>query len=306
MLDITSVMGLQGTLFMMMLLGVIAGKAGLISEEGRKGLSNVLIYIISPCNIIESFRQEISGELLRMSAQILLISTVLQLFYLWINRFLYRSYSPKQQAVLKYATICSNGNFIGIPVAGGLFGSRGVLFAALTLLPVRINIWTSGIALFTNEGKQKGMLRKILLHPCILAIFVGFALMLTQTYPPEPIWKVIEGVGDCITPMAMVLVGSIIAQMEWRKWLDKTALYYSFLRLLGIPLVVFAVLWLLRVDALVLGVSVVLAGMPAASLTAVFAAKYDSDVELASKCIVVSTLLSIVTVPILCMVFRWV
>lgn len=280
--------------------GWIAGRKGIISRESRKGLSDILIYIVSPCNIMESFRQNITGELMRQSVVVLVIAACLQFFYLGLNCFLYRRYAPKQQAVLKYATICSNGNFIGIPVINGIFGSKGVLFAALTLLPVRINIWTAGIALFSQAQDKKETMRKILLHPCILSIFAGFLMMLANTYPPEPVWNVISSVSKCMTPLAMLLVGSIIADADWRKMIDKTTLYYSTLRLLAIPLVVLVFLRLCRVDSFLTGVSVVLAGMPAASLTAVFAEKYDSDVELASKCIVVSTLLSVATVPLLC------
>ena len=304
MLDFSSVIGLQGTLFLMMLLGILAAKAKLISAESRKGLSNILIYLISPCNIVESFRQQVTMRLLEQSMLVLVISFGLQVFYLFINRFLYRRFPERQQPVLKYATICSNGNFIGIPVIGEIFGTQGVLFAALTLLPVRINIWTSGIALFSQKREKREMARKILLHPCILALFFGFFMMLLQIYPPEPVWKVIESVGDCITPMAMVLVGSIIAEVDWKKLIDKTTVYYSILRLLLIPIVVWIVLRLLGIDSFITDVSVVLAGMPAASLTAVLAEKYDGDVELASRCIVVSTLLSVITVPLLCMLLN--
>lgn len=304
MLDFSSVIGLQGTLFIMMLLGMFAAKAKLISAESRKGLSNILIYIISPCNIVESFKQRLTMSLLHQSILVLAISFGLQVFYLLLNKVLYRRFPERQQPVLKYATICSNGNFIGIPVVGGIFGSQGVLFAALTLLPVRINIWTSGIALFSAGQEKKEMLKKNLLHPCILSIFAGFFMMLVNIYPPEPIWNVITSVGDCITPMAMVLVGSIIADVDWKKLIDKTTVYYSALRLLLIPIVVMLVLRLIGIDAFITNVSVVLAGMPAASLTAVLAEKYDGDVELASRCIVVSTLLSVVTVPLLCMILN--
>lgn len=300
MVDLEAVLGLQGSLFLMMFWGWIAGRKRLLSGECRKGLSDILIYIVSPCNIIESFWQDMTGELMRQSALVLVIAAGLQFFYLGLNCVLYRKYPPKQQAILKYATICSNGNFIGIPVVNGIFGSRGVLFAALTLLPVRINIWTTGIALFSQEQDKEETIKKILLHPCILSIFAGFFMMLAQVYPPKPVWNVIASVSKCMTPLAMLLVGSIISEADWRKLMDQTTLYYSMLRLLAIPLVVLAVLRICRIDSFLMGVSVVLAGMPAASLTAVFAEKYGSDVELASKCIVVSTLLSVVTVPLLC------
>ena len=166
---------------------------------------------------------------MRQSVVVLVIAACLQFFYLGLNCFLYRRYAPKQQAVLKYATICSNGNFIGIPVINGIFGSKGVLFAALTLLPVRINIWTAGIALFSQAQDKKETMRKILLHPCILSIFAGFLMMLANTYPPEPVWNVISSVSKCMTPLAMLLVGSIIADADWRKMIDKTTfcIYYK-------------------------------------------------------------------------------
>ncbi|MGN1230951.1 MAG: AEC family transporter, partial [Anaerotignum sp.] len=85
MLDFSSVVGLQGTLFLMMLMGTAAAKAKLISAESRKGLSNILIYLISPCNIIASFRQQVTMSLLRQSMLVLAISFGLQVFYLCIN-----------------------------------------------------------------------------------------------------------------------------------------------------------------------------------------------------------------------------
>lgn len=137
-------------------------------------------------------------------------------------------------------------------------------------------------------------------HPCIISVVIGFFLMIAQLRLPGFLELAVSKMADANTGLAMVLVGSILAEIPVRKLADRQALYYSLIRLFFVPLLVFLGCKCFRVDAFVTGVSVVLSGMPAASVTAVLAAKYGKDETFATKCVVLSTLLSILTVPLWC------
>ena len=138
-------------------------------------------------------------------------------------------------------------------------------------------------------------------HPCIIAVIIGVFLLITQMPLPGFVDLSLKHLGSANTPLALLLVGSILAGVPLRALPEKKTLYYCFVRLFLIPLLVFLLCYAAKIDAAAAGVSVVLSGMPAASTTAVMAAKYCKDEVFATKCVVLSTLLSMITVPIWCL-----
>ena len=123
--------------------------------------------------------------------------------------------------------------------------------------------------------------------------------MLTGITIPSPILRTLSYLSGCMLPVSILIIGSILAGVNIRTIFTKLTLYYSGLRLLAIPLVTLLICRMLGTPELVTGVSVLLAGMPAGSTTAILAEKYDGDAVYASGCIFVSTLLSLVTIPAL-------
>ena len=137
--------------------------------------------------------------------------------------------------------------------------------------------------------------------PCILSVLIGFLLMVTQIRLPEVLNVTIKTVAGANTFLAMALVGLILSKVKLTELVERDTIYYAFIRLVFIPLLVYIGCRLASVDDLVTGVSVVLAAMPAASVTAVMASKYKKDEAFATKCVVFTTLLSLVTVPVWCL-----
>ena len=162
-------------------------------------------------------------------------------------------------------------------------------------------MWTAGLTLFTQIDKKKA-LKSMITHPCVIAVFAGFVLMLSQISFPAFITGTISSISKCTSAVSMIVIGSVLAEIEWKKVLDKEVLYFSFLRLVGYPLLVFATLKLLNVSGLITGLSVLMTGMPAGATTAVLAEQYGCDSKLAARLILVSTLLSIITIPLLCLI----
>jgi len=148
-------------------------------------------------------------------------------------------------------------------------------------------------------------LKKTFTQPAILATLVGLVLLFTQWRLPGVLSLTVEKLADANTGLAMIIVGSILAKMEMRTLMEKTVCLYTVVRLFLIPGLVWLGCTWAGVDSLTTQLSVVLAGMPAACNTALLAEKYDGDSVFASKCVVLSTLLSMATIPLWCVLMNF-
>ncbi len=200
---------------------------------------------------------------------------------------------------MQYATICSNSGTMGTPVADGLFGPEGVFLSAIFLIPLRIAMWTLGIAFFTGK-REKGLLRRILIHPCIAAVLAGTVLMLTQLPLPVLVTDCLSTVGSCNAALSMILIGSIMSRMDLRLLWHRDTLFYSAVRLVLLPAGVLLACLALKLPPMVRNVSVILTAMPAGSTTSILALQYGGDAPFASACTALTTVLSLAAVPLWC------
>lgn len=289
-------------LLIMLVVGLIARKTGTITESGKKSITDLIINIILPCNIIYSFMIEFSYSIFISCGVVLLISIFIQVMCTAISKFCYNKVGEGKKEVLQYATVCSNAGFMGNPIAESVFGSMGLLYASIYLIPLRIVMWSAGVSYFTHTTDKKALIKRVATHPCIVAVYIGLFLMITQIQLPAFVTKTVSTIGSSTTAMSMFIIGSILAEVNVKTLISKVTLLYSGLRLIIIPLVVFAGCMIFKVNPLLMGVSVVLAGMPAGTTTAILAAKYGGDEQFATKCVVLSTVLSLITIPIWCTV----
>ena len=291
-----AIIQLQLQIFLLVAIGYLLSKLGMLVLVTRKQLTDLVIYVILPCNIVESFQVDLTHDLLISAGIVLVLGFAAQGLYALLNLFLYRRFDARRQINLKYGTICSNAGFMGLPLSLSIFGPTGLMYASVALLPIRLFMWSAGLSLYTSTTKKQ-VLKTLATHPCIIAVFVGFALMLSGLQLPAFLNDTIDSLGNCCTALSMVVIGAILSDVDPRTVLEPAVLYYVVIRLIAIPAFLFGVLWLLKVDALVTGIIVILSAMPAGSTTAMLAQKYDQDPEFASKMVFISTLLSLVTLP---------
>ena len=279
---------LQLMMFALIIIGLILKKTKVIGKEGQKSMTNLVIDLILPCNIIFSFMIKFSSKIAQDFMVILIISILIQVFCVILKR----------KKCLRYATICSNAGFLGNPIAQGVYGMMGLTLASIYLIPQRIMMWSEGVSVFTEAPTKKEMLKKIFSHPCIIACEIGVVLMLTGWRPPHFLQETITSISNCNTAMSMLVIGMILADADPRTLVDKDVLFYSVIRLIIIPFCVFIPCWMLHIDSLVKGVSVLLAAMPAGATTTILASKYDCEEEFSVKLVVFSTAASLLTTPI--------
>ncbi len=289
----SEVLNLQALLFLLIGIGFLIRKIGIVSAEGQKALNNLVLNVVLPCNILRAFTSSTTEGMMTEFGEVLLVSFGLQIFVYFYGKLVFRKAAEEKKASLIYATICSNAGFLGNPVAEELYGASGLMIANIYLIPQRIAMWSLGLAVFTGKSDIKKTVKTVLTHPCIISCAIGIVLMLLELQLPTPIAGTVGAVANCNTALSMMIIGMILAGCDLRTVFDRDALIYSLHRLVIIPAVVYAVCLLLPFTAEVRGVSVILAAMPAGATTSILASKYGRSPEFATKMVVLSTLLSL-------------
>ena len=293
----------QALMFVYMLVGVVIVRAGILKPEGRSSFIGLLINVTLPCMILNAFMQDAGLEALIVGGRMLLISAACTLSSWGLGRLLWRNRPPLRRAALEFATMFSNAGNAGLPIVSLVFGEQGVLYASFFLIPIRVLMWTVGISLFVQQDAAQSKWKALLMNPSLVAVFIGMPLMLTGLRPPAFVSTAISSIGAMTGPLSMMIIGASLAGARPRDMLDADAWLLSGLRLIALPLITMAVLRLMNVDTLSWQVAVTLTAMPAASNTAILSEMYGCDYTFAARCVVVSTVLSLATVPLLALLY---
>ena len=291
---------LEAMMFLMITLGVICVKTGLLTETGQREITDIVIYVVFPCYILDCFIKNIGAFSGASMFNIIFASAALQLLTIFLSSVLYRRTEPGRRTILRYTLIVSNSGFLGFPLVGSVFGPEGLIFASIFLIFQRINNFSYALSLFT-AAEKKGLIRRTLTHPCIFVTFIGTAIMLLEWAPPALLCKTLSSIGACSTPMSMMMIGAVLAAAKGGNPADRLTAGYTLWRLILIPGIIFLLCRALQMDQIVTGTSVLLAGMPAGTLSVMLGKKYNADAAFASRLVIVTTILSLITIPMWCM-----
>lgn len=286
----------------MMLIGAWLKKRGIIDDNGKKCLTDLCVNMVIPCNIFKSCLIEFNMGIFKSCAMLLLSAVLLQLLCLTLNRFIFNRYPSQQKKVLQYCTIVPMSGFLGNPIAEGIYDELGVLYTSIFLIPMRVVMWSVGTTYFVADAQvdKKKVLKNVATHPCLVAIYLGLFFMVTQIQLPSVITETVRYIGSCNSALTMFIVGTILADVKLTTIFNKDTLSFSVFRLAILPAVALGLGRLLGLDSVSLGVSVLMTGMPAGATAAIFAARYKSDAPFATKCVVMTTLVSMLTLPLWC------
>lgn len=289
-----------GTFFLIMVAGVLAGRFRMIDEHTNKQLSKLLIYVTMPLMLISSFQEmEYSPANLERLGYVLLISMVIYIATMLIGTLIYRRVEPQKRSILRFALVFNNVGYMGFPLLNGLFGPEAVFYASVYIIPFNIFLWTYGLMQFCRD-QDGSHLKNAFVNPGMIAIFIGIILYLTSIRLPVPVLSAVDMLGDMTGPLGMLIIGVLLARSRFRDLFSGWVMYVaSILRVLVLPLAVYAALYLLHIDKLLTTVIVILSAMPVAVNSAVFAELYDGDAHLASRTVVFSTLAAMATIPLL-------
>lgn len=285
-------------ILILILVGYFTVKKGMFTKESLGSITSFLLYIVTPCLIVSSFLSAESGKL---DGWTLLLAVVLPalsiVISIAVSYLFFRREPLGRRRVLRFSTVFCNVGFMGIPLVEGIVGSEGVLYGSFFIAVFNIFCWTYG---YVMMGGGKVRLKALLLNPGVIGIVIGLPLYLLDVPVPALFVEPVELISALNTPLAMIVVGGYIAQVKLRAFVSDLAVYkMAVLRLVVAPLLYLALVWLLRPDETLLMSTVIQAATPVAANCVLFAVQYDSDAELASKSVAVSTALSVVTIPLL-------
>ncbi|GEO75281.1 putative malate transport protein (putative) [Levilactobacillus namurensis DSM 19117] len=285
-------------MFGLMLIGVLINKCHLMHAQTANDLTNILLYVVSPCLIINAFEQPFSGS--RMH-QFLLAALATLLWYLVVTGLAWAIFGhlkdPNLRRITQYGSIYSNAGFMGIPLISALFGSTGVFYAVVALAGFNLFSWTLGVRLFHNQTSHQ--VRQVLLNPNIIAIAVGLLLFLTSWHLPTTLNRIVQAVGSVNTPLSMIVIGNSLAQIHLSRqmlnpWLGLTLL----LRNLLFPLIGAGLLTLLGVSGIAYTTTLIMIACPVAGIVVLFTLQIHADAAPAIAVMSLSTVLSLVTIPL--------
>ena len=280
---------------LLMAVGILLSRRGFLSPQGTKDLGAILLRIIIPCVIVKSYITTYSRERLlelALSAGLALVAFILAM------GIAYLVYG-KRRRIENFAAAFCNAGFIGIPLAQAVIGDEGVFYMAASVALLNLFQWTYGVYIMTDR-RDSISAKTIAKNPVVIAIVVGIALFLSRLPVPGIVTSTLGYIAGMNTPVAMILMGTYMAKLPWRKLLDKRAYGCVLLRLVLIPAAVLAVFWVLPISNQNVALAAYLAAAtPVGANICVFAQQYDCDYEFSVVTVCLSTVLSIVTVPLM-------
>lgn len=292
-------MTLQLELLLVMVIGYLLKKKNIISKEQQKGLSEILINVILPATIIKSFisNVNVTADIFSNSIIMILTCLIIQISLVFILPLLFKKYPDKVKPVMEYGLLVSNSSFVGLPVIDYIYGSKAVMYASIYLIPMRFTMWTIGLSWFAK--KEKYDLKKMLLHPCILSVFIGILLMISNIKLPLFISETVSLISSSSNCISMLAIGAVLAECDLKNIFDLPTIIFTALRLIILPLSVYLVMTVLNINNLLVSIAVLLTAMPCGCTCPILAQKYNCDYKFATKLVFVSSVLSTITIPCL-------
>ena len=286
-------------MFALMLLGLLLSRRGMITEQGSRDLSNVLLYAVIPCVILRSYMSEFSMDKLRamgISAVIAVIAFIASIGVAYLT-------CGTRHRIENFAVAFGNAGFIGIPLVTAVFGAEAAFYVVSYSTLVNLLQWTYGIVIISGK-KETINLKMVFVNPVFISMVIGLILFVTQPTLPSVVTGTIGYIADANTALAMIILGFYLSKVRLRDLFASARLYIvSAVRLLVVPAVTVLIFLLFPfARGEITLITLIAAATPVASSTAIFAQKFDQDYRQAVSYVCLSTILSVATLPLVMLV----
>lgn len=281
-------------------IGILMTKKGWLKESGFHSLSILLTTFSLPCAVFNSFQMPFSEKVLKLIMNSLGVAIIFFAGLFILSYFFCKVIRLSQTYFSTWLGCCSFSSilFIGIPIVNALFGQVGLII--LVSFNTIGNLFFFGFGESVFSGKLDISIRKIILTPAILAAMLGMLLFLLKIELPPVVITPIQKIGDMTTPVAMIINGCLLSEkLSIKLFLNRDSWLFCFLRLIIIPLILISIFKVFISNPLLLSIVSLVSCMPSGSVNSVYAEKYAAQGSIASEFIVMSTLLSIFTIPVI-------
>lgn len=296
-------------LYMMTVIGFLSRRGKILNSHANGVITQLILYITLPALILYSLNTNFTMELMQDFLWLVMMSIFILSVSVFIGAWLRRKASIplSQKSVYESLIIFGNQGFIGFAISYILLGEQGIIYVTFFNICYLILIWTYGIYLFTKNDKSV-VWKRLLINPGILSTLIGLGLLFLPFSWPSPMLNTFETVGKMTVPLSMILIGSMLGEIRWQVFKKYSRNIYIWVaacfRLLIIPSFLFFFIFL-NVSYSLIIIAVLTSAMPSATTTSIYAQKFGGDTAFASFGVLLSTLLCLITIPMLYSLLHW-
>ena len=293
-----------GAIGLILVLGFLLGKKKLISTETNKQITNLLLTVFMPASLFVAFPSEYSAESLNLFfaglvAGFLIMLTLIILSKIIFNRWWFKGGLRFES---QFALIFNNATFLGYPIVVNTFGPSGIIAYCGFIIAFNIALFSYGIWLFEHKITLK-LFKSIITNPNIIAVLLGMVLFLANIHLPSFITDAVSFVGGATTPLSIICIGFMLSHADFKAILGKWRLVLvAIVQLILGPVITYFLLVALKFPSEVISVCTLIQALPTATSLGLFATKYGGNNIESSELVAISTLLSVVTMPIMVLI----
>lgn len=287
------------SMLLIMLIGVACYKLKMIDDHANKRLSRILLEIVNPLVIFLSYQRDFDMSLFYGLLWSIALALLLYAITIPLSIFFLPKTEDCSHRIERLCSVYGNCGFMGLPLVLGIFGSEGVFYVTAFMTVFNIIIWTFGVNTLTEDFSSKAVY-KALQSPAIIATVVGFAFFMLQIRIPTFFDEPLSLVAGMNTPLAMIIAGVSLCQSDFVLMLKNKRIYYvCFLKLILYPSIMLILFRFIPIDPLILNVSLTICACPTATTAILFSYRYKQDTLYTTQIFSVSTILSLITIPII-------
>lgn len=287
-------------MFVLMAVGFLLFKMKVIDTKGAAQMADVVVYVSTPALTVSALSIPFDATVILNALFCFVVTLGIMIGSAGIARLVFKE--TPESGLSRYGVVFSNVGFIGIPLVRSVLGEQYVFGLTACNLSYTVLLWTYGIVLISGDKSQVSI-KNILINPAVFSIAIGLVCFCTGLRFPAPVEDAIVSLGDINTGLVMLVLGTYVAQVDFRQLIVRKRIYaVSLMRLVMVPLLTIGVLMLFPFVEFETRLTVLIAlATPVAALAAVFSKKFDRCSELGIGLVSMSTVLSLVTMPLMLM-----
>lgn len=319
-----NIIGVMSSSISIMILGFYLGKSNKLKSSFSIPLGEIILTISIPALSFNAFMKDFDKETFVNGINILIWSFLIHLFLMAIGNIFYKNLDLEKQLTLKIMSVFGGITVFGIPIAQALYGDLGVIYSSIFSIPYRVLLYSYGFIKMSSIKMDKKNLKSMFLNPVILATFIGLFIWIFQEYLPQVsisgqkfpilridktafwIYKPLAFLAGLCSPLAWLASGLKLSELPIKESLKNSiAWQFSIIKTLLIPFLVLVIILganffgILQLSSVSLGVITIMMATPTASVVIAYSLKYNKEPLITSSCSLLSTIFSLITIPIL-------
>lgn len=302
-MELSAIINSVFSLLIMILVGVYANKKNIISSSMNKCLTDILIQIALPFMIVSSFIFTYDEAIKTNIMKAFFYSLTAYIIMTTISYILLIPIKNHKKTILHFANVFTNTGYVGFPILNSIYGPEGVIYGSIFNMFFVIFVWTYGLMLFKGSFSKQGLkeeTKKVLLNPSIIAVILGILIMIYNIQLPNALLTSMKSIGNMTGPLSMFIIGVILSNVKIKNYLKDWTMYYGIAtKLIIIPIIIYIIFMLAVDSSKVVNTVIIMTAMPASAMTSIFAESYEMEKDFAAMLVSVTTLLSLITVPVL-------